>query len=1151
MRKHLIHKGLACLLAGWLLLFLSMPWAWAAEDAVVISSVEDLLEFSKNCALDAWSRGKTVRLAADLSLAEVDFSPVPIFSGIFDGQGHTISGLRLTAAGSSQGFFRYLEPAAVVRNLTVTGIVSPEGSRSSIGGIAGVNSGTIQSCAFRGTVQGRSAVGGIVGRNNESGQVIDCAASGYVYGENATGGIAGRNLGILLKCENRAGVNLTEAGDSSGLMDLDAGASLEERITSGGEEDDDAYGLLNSYSDTGGIVGCSSGVVQSCVNTGAVGYPHVGYNAGGIAGRQSGYLAGCVNSGEIRGRKDVGGIVGQAEPLLALNPGRDALERLRAELDALDRLIDRALDDAQSTGDDISARLAILGDYTGDARDSSKRLLDRTSGFVDENIDKVNTLTADITNALDKISPALDDLSDIGGRLERLSDHLGEAMGALGEALDIGDDAMADIRAAVSRLRQSGSSLREASKALREALDAFLKGVISGDEAAQDEAIAEMKDCLPKLSDAFGNASLGLDALRKALEGTEHLPAAGEILPSLDDLKASLEQIAGALDQIGNLLPDRRADWSKVREAFQRAVQALSGASDGLNSALSSLQSALENAGPLSGKLGDALGELENASSSAATIGRLLRSAFRTISDAADDLTGDGPMEFSPLGEAFRKAGDDLFDALAGLTGEMESLNDLIQDAGDTLTADLRAISRQFNTVFDVLLDALTDLQGGVGETDYIQDTSDEDIAATREGKVTDCRNTGLVEGDRNVGGIVGTMSIEFDLDPEDDAADRFTFGSTYETKAVLQSCVNQGTVTAKKDCVGGLAGRMDLGTILDCQGYGAVSSTGGDYVGGIVGLADATVRNCWAKAALSGRNYIGGIAGWASSLRDCAAIATIMEGVESLGAIAGDVEESGVLSGNRFVDTGIAGVDGISYTGRAEPAAFAALQQLPDAPAEFTAFTLTLLAEGETVARIPFYYGDDLSLIALPEVPVQEGSYGVWGEFDTSGAKSDVTVEAVYAPWITLVASEELEGELALALAEGQFTGDAVLHVTDSDQTPPQDGEVCVWQVSLTGTEPMDQVPLRLLSPGGGKAMVWQFSDGQWQKVDAVRNGSYLLLTMEGAQGIFCIQNQSGSLWMLLLAVAGAGVLLLLVFLGRQWRRRGAAKPPKAAASQ
>ena len=58
-----------------------------------------------------------------------------------------------------------------------------------------------------------------------------------------------------------------------------------------------------------------------------------------------------------------------------------------------------------------------------------------------------------------------------------------------------------------------------------------------------------------------------------------------------------------------------------------------------------------------------------------------------------------------------------------------------------------------------------------------LQDTSEEDIAATRDGKVADCRNTGGVEGDRNVGGVIGAMAIEFDLDPEDDATPYTPYG--------------------------------------------------------------------------------------------------------------------------------------------------------------------------------------------------------------------------------------------------------------------------------------------------------------------------------------------------------------------------------------
>lgn len=1153
MRKHPAHKLFCLLLAGWLTAS-SMPFAWAApEDTVSISSVEDLLAFSKNCALDTWSQGKTAVLTADLDLTGTDFSPIPTFGGVFQGRGHTVSGLRLSAAGSNQGFFRYLQPGAEVWDLHLSGLVIPDGTRSSVGGVAGVNAGIIQNCSFQGSVRGRNAVGGIVGRNAETGQVIGCTSRGYIYGENATGGIAGRNLGVLLKCGNEAGINLTGDDGTGNLTNLDPGSLLEARDTAETGEDD--YGLLSSCTDTGGIVGYSGGAVQSCVNKGTVGYPHVGYNTGGIAGRQSGYLAGCVNSGAVRGRKEVGGIVGQAEPHLTVDPGRDALDRLRAELDTLDRLIDRALDDAQSTGDDVSAHLSAMGRYADGARDSSRRLLDSTGNFIDENINTVNTLTADITNALDRISPALDDLADTGRRLEQLSDHLGGALESLGEAADIGSGSMAELRAAAESLRQSGGSLARAAKALGEALEALLKGVISRDSGAQAAALEEIRSGAAALGRSFSGAARAVTTLRGALADVGSLPGGEETLPATDGLGTALSRISSALEGIETALPAAPEDWDAAQAALRQAVQALQESSAGLNDALAALQKALEGAAPASGRLGDALRELREASSSSAAIGRLLYSAFRTIRGAVDDLTGNGPAAFSPLGADFREAGDSLYDAAAGLSGEMESLNGILHDGNHTLTEDLRSVSRQFNVVSDALLDVLTDLRdtAGQGVDGLIQDTSDQDISAVREGKVTGCTNTGTVEGDRNIGGVIGAMAIEFDLDPEDDATDSLSFGTTYETKAVLQDSLNRGAVAAKKDCAGGLVGRMDLGTALSCQNYGSVASANGDYVGGIAGLADANLRNCFAKSPLSGGNYVGGIAGWGSRLRECYAIATITEGTEYVGAIAGSMENNGVLIGNRFVATGTAGVDGVSYAGRAEPISFAELRQLPDIPPEFTAFTLTLSAEGETVAQIPFLYGDDLSLLQLPEVPVREGSYGRWPEFDRSGRSSDITLEAVYAPWITMVASAETRGKLSLALAEGLFTEEAVLHAGRGTQSPPQGGGE-VWEITLTGADLRsgDCVPLRLLAPSDGNTRVWRYQDGQWQQTEAARNGQYLLLSMEGTEGVFCLQPQAKSMW--LPAIAAALLFAAFLLLARYRRKRktaGAAAPPETKAEE
>ncbi len=1144
MRRPLTSRVLALLLAGWMVC--SLPAALAIEpDNIIISSVEDLQDLSKRCTLDAWSQGKTVTLAADLDLGETEFSPIPTFGGTFLGQGHTISGLRITSAGSNMGLFRYVQPGAVVQDLTVKGTVAPEGSRSAVGGIAGENAGTLLDCAFHGAVLGENAVGGIAGRNSVSGQIIGCTASGAVTGESATGGIAGRSSGLLLNCENTAGVNLTRTESELDLMAEDAGAALAELAAAG----DEAYYLLNSCSDTGGIVGWTAGVVQGCVNSGDVGYPHVGYNTGGVAGRQNGYMSGCVNHGAVHGRKDVGGIVGQAEPYLLMDPGRDSLEQLKKELDTLESLIDRALNDAQRTGDDVSARLSVMGDYASAAQDSSRRLLDQVVDFADGTVDTVNLILADTTKALDQLSPALKDLSEVGGRLEEMSGSLGDAMDALGDGLEVGDQAVSSLHAAAGALRQAGPSLENALDGVEDSLDALTRGLLSDDSDSIYTALTRLHRSVGQLGDAFSSIGQAADALGDFLTGSGEFP---DLIAPVRELGRALRSIASALDRVDRAIPQLREDWQEASSSMKGAFDELRDAGDSMDQALASLQLALDQTGQLSGPLGEALDRLKDMSGSSAQAGKLLSSAFSTMSEVTDTLTEDGPRTFTPLGDKAQESTDSLYGSLNSLSGELEALNRDLSGGGDLLADDMRAINRQFNVVFDVLLNALTDLRDDVeaGPEAIIQDTSDEDISATREGKVDSCSNTGAVEGDKNVGGIVGAMAVEADLDPEDDIS--LSFGATFETKAVLQDCVNRGSVTAKKDCAGGLAGRMDLGTALGCQSYGAVASTNGDYVGGAAGWADASIRGCFCKNTLSGGSYVGGVAGWASRVKDCRSIAVIGEGTECLGAVAGEMEAGGVLSGNLFVDTGWGGVDGVSYAGRAEPVPFEALAALPDLPQEFTAFTLTLMADGALVAQLPFLYGDDLSRLALPDVPEKAGCYGLWPEFDTAGTGSDLTLEAVYTPWVTLVSSEECEGKLARALAEGQFTEKAVLHVTDSTQTPPASSgeEACVWDISLTGTQTPggDSIPLRLLDTGGGSAEVWRLEDGQWQAVEAGQNGQYLLLTMEGTQGTFCVVPQASQLpWPLI--GGGAALATLLVLAGRHIKNRRAVKASAPAA--
>ena len=91
---------LALALSLVLSLSLSLPALAAGEDDIIyIQMAKDLCALSDSCAYDAWSRGKTVLLTADISLLGVDFEPIASFSGTFNGGGHTISGLTLDIDG--------------------------------------------------------------------------------------------------------------------------------------------------------------------------------------------------------------------------------------------------------------------------------------------------------------------------------------------------------------------------------------------------------------------------------------------------------------------------------------------------------------------------------------------------------------------------------------------------------------------------------------------------------------------------------------------------------------------------------------------------------------------------------------------------------------------------------------------------------------------------------------------------------------------------------------------------------------------------------------------------------------------------------------------------------------------------------------------
>lgn len=346
--------------------FAALPAAAApkeeAKEELLLRSPEEFLTFAENCREDAYSKDLTVRLEKDIDLTGLDFEGIPIFSGTFLGQGHTIQGLSLTGEGSVQGLFRYLTQSAQVSDLTVAGNIKPGGTRCQVGGIVGVNAGKLERCRFYGSVEGDSDIGGIVGENRVTGILEECSASGTMQGIHFVGGIAGDNRGTLRACVSRADVNTVACDQRLKISEITTASILSTESSS-------------TVTDIGGIAGTSSGVIRTCRSHGTVGYPHVGYNVGGIAGSQQGLIADSINYGSVYGRKEVAGIVGQMEPAAKVEYSADTLQILRRQLDRTSALADQASSNARSNASAISDQMSQLQGHADSAADAVRALL--------------------------------------------------------------------------------------------------------------------------------------------------------------------------------------------------------------------------------------------------------------------------------------------------------------------------------------------------------------------------------------------------------------------------------------------------------------------------------------------------------------------------------------------------------------------------------------------------------------------------------------------------------------------------------------------------------------------------------------------------------------------------------------------------------
>ncbi len=221
------------------------------------------------------------------------WQPIDGFSGTFDGNGHSISGLYVKSDRTA-GLFANV--TGMVSNLTLQNIYVEGGQN--VGGIAGCATNVV-GCSVYGSVVGSGNVGGIVGECANS--ISDCTnyANVFSYGDNV-GGVAGKAL-VVDKCTNYGYIfgDTNNTGGVIGYLGVRCNSCYN-------------YGKIIGRADnTGGIAGYFyTGSMSECVNYSDV--SSAGSFAGGVAGRidHTGSIQHCGNLGDVSGAYYVGGIVG-------------------------------------------------------------------------------------------------------------------------------------------------------------------------------------------------------------------------------------------------------------------------------------------------------------------------------------------------------------------------------------------------------------------------------------------------------------------------------------------------------------------------------------------------------------------------------------------------------------------------------------------------------------------------------------------------------------------------------------------------------------------------------------------------------------------------------------------------------------------------
>ena len=1058
--------------------------AYAAEGSdpgiVSITSEDDFVLLTENCKTESFSTGKTFRLDADLDLSNYENLFLPVMDGTFDGNGHQIIGVTLSEEMSDYGLFRYVTENGVVKNLTVEGEILGGDEQENIGILAGSNAGAIENCITRGTLNAETAVGGIAGKNEETGSVSRSENEAAIDGKMQTGGIAGLNEGSISDCVNSGKINTNQKikkqaeGDGSSVN-----ISIPNAVT-GLTADERA-------NETGGIAGNSSGDISYCTNTATIGFERLGSSTGGIVGRQLGSLSYCANKGVVYGHKNVGGISGVLEPYEESSYDRDYRQELSDELDRLGDLIDDVSNQGEKLGDNLSDNADLLSDQLKTLRNSLRGYMDDYSDMASDGKDAIHDNVKSMKKTIDgmqydvkikQLNTAIEQISNDIAQMEKIMEQLKPYVDQGNAKLDglfkQYEEKIQGWIDSIDDLKQYQENLpEEAPDEVTPAAPTPDEGAADtqttsedqtgSDSAASEDSSTAIKDSSTASDDsstvtedsntasgdsstatedsntASGDSSTTTEDSNTASDDSGEVPAANSSSDSSSSDDNSASGDGNDQASTGRMIPvayrvvtsTTLPDGTKLPDVNIPDVQVPSE----LTAALQQLQALSKDVRTQMSTIAGLLGEMPGQTNQLMSDIKSITGSMDKMTDELDDILDDFDDEMDTMKDDLRQKGNTISDTLDNTSDTLHADFDGVRDSLDR-------VKDQFDVIRGTVSDVLDELKNRIDDKSIYVDVSELTDATAGDGKIISSTNSGEVYADTQGGGIAGAIvktnpqkaSAWFFQDKNDDEDDDEDDSDniTRHVLAAIFSSSNTADITVKGDYAGGIVGKADYGIIVAAENYGDILTDGGKYAGGIAGRCDNTIRDSYVLSGVSGDGYVGGVAGRGEDVSGnyvCSYL-DMDSYVKSSGAVVGKAD--GVVKDNYFVDNGYGAVDGVTRSSEAESMDYDSLIQLGNMPLNFTQFTVRFMNGEQVVWQNTFAYGDELPEENYPDLPKSKDGYVYWEEKDVSPIHRNVTVHAVYRAYMPALTADA-EAEKSPVLMGGEFYPDTKISVREA----------------------------------------------------------------------------------------------------------------------